>query len=143
MCNLLAPSALQTALPFSSSHTPPQQRLVLHTNINISIALVFLSFFLFFFAQDVSKRGKKKRTLTPQLLHPQLAQLPLQLEQLLQEQGAIFFFWQGNVGFCWWWDGMNVLFDGFLCVCGWFDGVDRMEKKRKEKKRLRGWACPL
>ena len=66
---------------------------MLHTNINISIALVFLSFFLFIFAQDVSKGERKKRTLTPQLLHPQLAQLPLQLEQLLQEQGAMFFFW--------------------------------------------------
>lgn len=55
------------------------------------------------------------------------------------------FFSFGKVtwGFRWWWDGMNVLFNGFLCVCGWFDGVDRMEKKRKEEKRLRGWACPL
>ena len=38
---------------------------------------------------------------------------------------------------------MNGLFNGFLCVCGWFDEVDGMEKKRREKKRLRGWACPL
>lgn len=38
---------------------------------------------------------------------------------------------------------MNVLFNGCLCVCGWFDEVDRMEKKRKEKKRSRDWACPF
>ena len=34
-----------------------------------------------------------KEKLTPQLLHPQLAQLPLQVEQLAQEQGDIFCFW--------------------------------------------------
>ena len=105
ICATSSLSALQTP-----SHPPPRplrQRLVLHTNIHISIAH-FLSFFLLFFLslQKTYRRGgNRKRILTPQLLHPQLAQLPLQLEQLLQEQGPIFFgvggSGKGNVGSCW------------------------------------------
>lgn len=80
-----------------------------------------------------------EETLTPQLLQPQAAQLPLQLAQLAQEQGAILIGGKevGNV----------VLVDGRWCVvfgnAAWWTVILLWEvvkgRKRKKEGRKRVW----
>lgn len=75
-----------------------------------------------------------EQKLTPQLEHPQLPQLPLQLEQLAQEQGDIFGSWFLFFGLVGWVCGLYCLFDL------WWMKSDRelmMMKKKKEEGRER------
>ena len=87
------------------------QHLVLH---QISFAL----------PEDVEK------TLTPQLLHPQLEQSPLQVEQLAQEQGAILI---GKRLVTW-----MVFVNVFVCGAWWM--VIYWELIKRRKKRQITWG---
>ncbi len=69
-----------------------------------------------------------RETLTPQLLQPQLEQSPEQLEQLAQEQGAMFFF-----GLVW---GEGYLVFGCVYVFVWIfvDDLSFREAMKEGKK---------
>ena len=83
-----------------------------------------------------------EKTLTPQLLHPQLVQSPLQVAQLAQEQGAILV---GKGSVMWVWvDG--VCYCVCVCVGGWmvilWEVVRGRKKERKKERKESDFGGP-
>ena len=84
------------------------------------------------------KKGKEK--LTPQLEQPQLAQLPLQLEQLAQEQGDIVFVCC-LVGLVW--CGFFFFFVLAVCVDVWIKKKERLGREGRSGSALYPrYSCP-